>query len=158
MKLSWLSDAISGAYSGFSDVAQFVSSLGVGFGVGDHTKLSEQWKDEGQKADLRGAQIESVVSGLPYVGDVIRGVEGAQQMEDLYNNTGKTVAYPGSQGLGAGSLGRGLSEILNRKIEDGTHDLYHFYSGASDDTLGRISHGVNNHHMVRPNYYHTRVG
>lgn len=132
--MSWLSDLTSNIVRSYSDISAFTSSLG---GLIENP-ISDFWKDTSQKADLRGAQLEGFASGLPVVGDVIRGAEGVTQMEDLYNRTGKVPAYPGSQSLGTGSLGHSLSEALNRKIEDGTHDLYQFYSGASDDTAKQI--------------------
>lgn len=80
------------------------------------------------KADLRGAEVESVLSGLPIAGDVIKGVEGVNQIEDLYANTGKIPEYPGATSASGAGIGRAIG-TLTRKIENGSHDLAEFYSG-----------------------------
>lgn len=122
--MSWLSDVASNIYKGYSDVGKFTWSLG---GLAEND-LSRFWENESNKSQLRGAQIEAGISGIPGVSDVIRGIEGINKMEDLYNNTGKVVRYPGSDTLGASGLGHSIPS-LDRKIEDGSHDLAHFYSG-----------------------------
>lgn len=123
--MSWFSDAIGGAIGnqwqtyangakqwGFNNIASFL-------------------QNEANKGALRGAEVEGVLSGVPVVGDVLRGLNGVQQMEDLYDRTGKTVAYGASQNLGASSMGHSV-DSLTRKIEPGTHDLAEFYSGDRD--------------------------
>lgn len=96
--------------------------------------VSKFFEEEAKKADLRGAEISSFLSGLPLIGNVIKGFDGINQLEDLYNNTGKVPEYPASQGLASSALGKGIGGI-SRKIENGTHDLFHFYSGDQDDTI-----------------------
>lgn len=83
------------------------------------------------KSDLRGAQLLEGMSNLPIVGNVIRGIQGVNRLEDLYNNTGRTAYYGGSGSSGAGALGSGLGDVA--KIADGVHDLYQYYSGTPDD-------------------------
>lgn len=83
------------------------------------------------KSDLRGAQLETFLGGLPIVGGVIRGLEGASQLEDLYNRTGKVPAYPTLNSTGASGLGSTLGQ-LTRKIENGSNSLHEFYSGEPE--------------------------
>lgn len=61
----------------------------------------------------------------------MRGIEGINQLEDLYSKTGKLPAYPGASGVGAGGIGSAVGQ-LSRKIENGSHDLAEFYSGDRD--------------------------
>lgn len=84
-----------------------------------------------EKSDLRGAQLLEGLSNVPIVGNVIRGVQGVNRLEDLYNNTGRTAYYAGSGVSGAGALGSAAGQAA--KIADGVHDLYQFYSGTADD-------------------------
>lgn len=115
--------------SKISDIANTYNSFAHGSkGLGQASK--DFWDEQSQKSDLRGAQLESVVSGLPIVGDFLRGVEGATKLEDLYNNTGKVPAYPASQNLGASSLGYGAAAVA--RIAEGSNDLYEYYSGSPD--------------------------
>lgn len=83
------------------------------------------------KSDLRGAQLLEGMSNVPVVGNFIRGIQGVNRLEDLYNNTGRTAYYAGSGISGAGALGSGARDIA--KIADGVHDLYQFYTGTPDD-------------------------
>lgn len=122
--MSWLSDLTNDLYRNYANVIKFTSSVG---GLAEND-ISRFWESEANKSDLRGAQLEGFVSGLPIAGDIVRGIEGVNQMEDLYNNTGKVVNYPGSNNLGTSSLGH-VPGDLSRKIEDGSHDLATFYSG-----------------------------
>lgn len=102
------------------------------------------------KADLRGSQLEAVLSGMPVVGNVLRGVEGANQLEDLYNRTGKTVQYPAIQNMGMSSLGH-LANDISKKIEGGTHDLAEFYSG--DREINNVFDSVNGYSGRHPVHY-----
>lgn len=126
--MSWLSDR-------FSDVSKFYGQANHdiwSFGGHFENDVSKFFKNEvADKSDLRGSQIESVVGGLPIAGDIVRGIEGATQLEDLYNRTGKTAEYPAFQGGPASSLGHSISDI-SKKIEEGSHDLYKFYTGTDD--------------------------
>lgn len=83
------------------------------------------------KSDLRGAQLLEGMSNVPIIGNVIRGIQGVNRLEDLYNNTGRTAYYAGSGVSGAGAIGSGLRDVA--KIADGVHDLYQFYTGTPDD-------------------------
>lgn len=83
------------------------------------------------KSDLRGAQALEVASNLPLIGNLIRGVQGVNRLEDLYNNTGRTAYYAGSGVSGAGALASAGRDAA--KIADGMHDLYEYYSGTPDD-------------------------
>lgn len=83
------------------------------------------------KAELRGAQEEAALSGIPILGDFLRGVGAIQQMDDLYNRTGKTAAYSANQNLGAAALGYG-GAAASQLIRDGTTDLYQYYAGVPD--------------------------
>lgn len=82
------------------------------------------------KSDLRGAELLEGMSNLPLVGNVIRGIQGVNRLEDLYNNTGRIPYYAGTGVSGAGSVGSGIRDLA--KIADGVHDLYEFYSGTPD--------------------------
>ena len=70
---------------------------------------------------------------MPIIGNFVRGVEQARQVEDLYNSTGKVSAYPGLTG-GYGGLGSavGGAALSGVKIATGVNDLYQFYSGEPD--------------------------
>lgn len=96
------------------------------------TSDASQWmKNEiSNKADLRTAQILGFGSGFPILGGLINGWQGAVQMEDLYNNTGKVPAYPGLQSLGTGGIGSAVSQAM--RIADGSNDLYRYYAGEPD--------------------------
>lgn len=132
-----LRDAFSDATHVWGDTWKNITSIGGHF-ENDVSKFFEN--EVVNKADLRGAQIESVLSGVPYVGDFLKGIEGVSQYEDLYNRTGKVPHYPALQSGGAGSLGHGLTDIT-RKIEGGSHDLAEFYSG--DREINNIFDSVN---------------
>lgn len=123
--MSWFSDAIGGA---IGNQWQSYASGAKQFGFND---LSAFLQNEADKGALRGAEVEGVLSGVPIVGDVLRGLNGVQQMEDLYDRTGQTVAYGASQNLGTSALGH-ASDSLTRKIESGSNDLAEFYSGDRD--------------------------
>lgn len=146
--MSWFSDA-TGSVAKFlgdsrkniynsvgnvaNDISKFYDPHGVMSLAAKGSKdVAQFYQNEySNKADLRGSEIESLLSGVPVVGDVLRGVNGVQQMEDLYNNTGKTAAYPASQNLGASGVGYGAQSLV-RKIEDGRNDLYQYYAGEPD--------------------------
>ena len=130
VNLSWMANSIGDWYS--QQLRAGRSWLGGVSGVSDFLN------SEIDKSQLRGAEIEGVLSGLPIVDNFVRGINGIQQMEDLYNNTGKVVNYAGSNNLGTSGLGRGLETVAN-KIADGTHDLHQFYSGDSDDLWKQLS-------------------
>lgn len=136
--MSWVRDGLSSYTKAFGDVYHAVTSLGGNY----ENDVSRFFENElSKKSDLRGAQVESVLSGVPYLGEFLRGVEGVQQYEDLYNNTGKIPQYPANQNLGAGSLGHVASGIT-RKIEDGSNDLAEYYSGdrAINAVFDQINH------------------
>jgi len=92
--------------------------------------LANFLESEYNKRDLRANEIEGILSGVPFIGDVLRGVQGVQSMEDLYNRTGKTAAYGALQNLGSAGLGYAAANVA--KIASGTRDLYQFYSGEPD--------------------------
>lgn len=125
--MSWLSDVVSDLYGG---QMKSISSSFKQWGLSDND-VARFFEDEANKANLRGAEVEGFLSGLPVAGDIIRGVEGVNQMEDLYRNTGKVPNYPGAQNLGTGSLAH-VPGDMSRKIEGGSHDLAEFYSGDRD--------------------------
>lgn len=128
--MSWnLVDGIGSFYGDWANAWKEVTSLG-GLARNDVSKFFES---EQKKNDLRGAEIVSVLSGVPLVGDFVRGIQGVAQMEDLYDKTGRTSEYGTSSGGSASGIGQGLSK-LSGKIEDGTHDLFEHYSGTPDDT------------------------
>lgn len=137
--MSWLSDASSKFIRESGKAWQKGTSLG-GLVNNDVSDFFE--REIVNKADLRGAEAVSFASGLSGIGDIVRGIEGVNQMEDLYNNTGKVAHYPGASGSGASSLGHALSDLPN-KIADGSHDLYEFYTGASDGMFTQMSDGWN---------------
>lgn len=132
--MSWFSDALSNIGRGSNDVAKFFLQQVGGNATNDLQQFIQ--REIGDKADLRGAQVESMMSGLPVVGGLLKGVEGAERLEDLYNNAGKTPAYPALNNSGASAAGIGKSiPGLSRKIESGINDLYEFYTGERDVTI-----------------------
>lgn len=148
--MSWLSDA-------FGNVAKFYGQVNHDvWSLGGHLEndLSRFFTNEvANKSDLRGTQAEAVLSGVPLVGDLLRGVEGATQLEDLYNKTGKTAEYPALQNMGMSSLGH-LAGDITKKIEGGTNDLAEFYSG--DREINNIFDSVNGYkgdHVVHSPHY-----
>lgn len=86
------------------------------------------------RADLQAAQWKSAIGGLPIIGPLVKGIEGWQQLEDLYNTTGKVPAYPAMDGRasGIGYTASNLAFSAGNKIFDGAHDLYQFYTGEAD--------------------------
>lgn len=139
-----LRDVITGGVRAWGDAWNDITSLG-GHYENDVSKFFEN--EVVNKADLRGAQVEAVLSGLPYVGDFLKGIEGVTQYEDLYNNTGKVPRYPALQNGGAGALAHGVTDIT-RKIEGGTHDLAEFYSG--DREINNVFDSVNGYTGSHP--------
>lgn len=132
--MSWLQDYYAGATKTFGDVGSWIlDNLAVGPGAGNMSSLvSDFYKNQiSAKASLRSSQFLEAMSGVPIVGSFIRGVQGVNQLEDLYNNTGRTSNYAGSGVSGASGIGSGLSTL--GKIADGAHDLYQFYAGEPDD-------------------------
>lgn len=130
--MSWISNGLDYIYGNWANGWKEELSLG-GLAKND---LSRFFESEQQKSALRGAEIEGVLSGIPVVGNVIKGIEGVNQMEDLYSQTGRVPAYPGLQNLGSSSLGAVGKSIpgLSRKIESGVHDLFEHYAGSTDET------------------------
>lgn len=72
-----------------------------------------------EKDDLRTAQVESVLGGVPIVGSVLRGLEGVQQLEDYYNNAGKVPEYPLGNSLSGAGLGAGVSSGVSALTGNG---------------------------------------
>lgn len=133
--MAWnLADGIGSFYGDWANAWKEVTSLG-GLARNDVSKFFE---DEQKKNSLRGAEIVSVLSGVPIVGDFVRGIQGVAQMEDLYDNTGKTSQYGTTSGGSASGLGTGTHRVAG-KIEDGTHDLFEHYAGSKDDTIAYLS-------------------
>lgn len=129
---NWLQDKISGGVRAWGDTWKEITSLG-GVAENDVSRFFEN--EVSNKADLRGAQLTTGLSGLPYVGDFIRGINGVQQLEDLYNKTGKVPAYPGGSSNGAAGITEGLNDLakgFTRKIENGSNSLHEFYSGEAE--------------------------
>lgn len=138
VNLSWLSDQISNGVknvstfyrNNFSTVADALDQVGL---KDNPMRTAADFIDDEitQKSDLRGAETETFLRGLPIVGGVINGIEGVNQLEDLYNRTGKIPAYPGSNSPGAAGIGSAIGQ-LTRKIEDGSNSLHTFYSGEPE--------------------------
>lgn len=107
--------------SGYNDVSDMFDTMFT-----DHRSDSEK--------QLQEARVKSFLSGFPLIGPFIQGVERAQQLEDLYDSTGKTPAYPATSGVGYGGIGHSVGSALTSglKVMDGINDLYHFYSGSPD--------------------------
>lgn len=150
--MSGFADWLSGQINTYGKNLETVWSLG---GTAKN-QVSDFFRDEvTNKSDLRGAQVDSFLGGLPLVGNFIRGIEGVNQLEDLYNRTGKVPAYPSIQGVGAGALAHGVSDIA-RKIEGGSHDLAEFYSG--DREINNVFDSVNGYTGRHPvNYADSNV-
>lgn len=128
--MGWLTDGISSYYGDWMNFYKEASSLG-GLARND---VSRFFEDEQKKSELRGAEIVSAMSGVPVVGNIIQGINGINQLEDLYRNTGKVPEYGTLSSGSASGLGKGLDKLAN-KIERGTHDLFEHYSGSKDDTV-----------------------
>ena len=127
--MSWITDGIANKYKAYGELgSKFAGSIGLN----DYSNFVRS--ELVDKAELRGAQIEGFASGLPIVGGLVKGVNNVEQMEDLFNNTGKVSAYPGVQSSGLSSAGKSVAGI-SRKIEAGTHDLFEHYTGTKDDTI-----------------------
>lgn len=132
--MSWLSDRYADFVSTVGKAGKAVSNYSpaglianaIGHGENDVSKFFQN--EFIDKKDLRGAEIETMMSGLPIVGGIVRGVDGINQLEDLYNRTGKVPAYPGASGVGGAGIGSGIGKLA-RKIENGTNDLSEYYSG-----------------------------
>lgn len=100
--------------------------------TGDRNPVSDYIQREFiDKSELRSSQLLEGISNIPVIGNLVRGVQGVNRLEDLYNNTGRTANYAGSGVSGAGSAASGIREAV--KIADGVHDLYEFYTGSPDD-------------------------
>lgn len=123
--MSWVSDGASWLYkTGMENIP----AKRVFDAFGAKNAYTDFIDSEIQKSDLRGAEIASFARGLPIIGGIVGGVEGVQQLEDLYNNTGKIPAYPGSSGPGAQGLAQAGVGVA-RKIEEGLNDLGEYYAG-----------------------------
>lgn len=121
--MSWVSDYFEEQY------ARTMNKLKAPYELfGAKNGYTDFIDDEVSKAGLRGAEITSFMRGLPIIGNMIGGVEGVQQLEDLYKNSGKVPAYPGSSGPGAQGLAHAGVGVA-RKIEEGLNDLGAYYSG-----------------------------
>lgn len=132
--MSWFSDVWDKGVSTFGKVMEStVGDLSIAGNLSKAITGTNQISDFYQKqfvdkSALRGAEIETFLSGLPGVGGVVKGLDGIQQLEDLYDRTGKIPAYPGLQTPGASGIGKSLGGVA-RKIEDGVHDLADYYAG-----------------------------
>lgn len=84
--------------------------------------------------ELFNARLKTFLSGVPGIGPMVQAYDKAQQLEDLYKNTGKVPAYPSISGIGYGGVGNVAARVASgaAHIASGTHDLYEFYSGSSD--------------------------
>jgi len=137
--MSWMSDFFGGYVSGLGNVykgAVHGVTGGAGYARNVEDFIQREFVD---KASLRGAEVDSVLSGLPLVGNFFKGLDGVNSLEDLYNNSGKVPSYPASQNSGASGSGLGKSiPGLARKIENGVNDLYQFYTGEKDLTLEQM--------------------
>lgn len=129
--MSWLSDRFNDVTYGWGKAWQNFTSVG-GLLNNDVSRFFEN--EIVNKSQLRGSQLESILGGVPVVGQILKGIEGANQLEDLYNSSGKVAAYPAAQNGAAAALGKGLSKLPG-KIEDGVHDLFQYYTGQKDDVV-----------------------
>lgn len=137
--MSWLSNGLSDFVKASGNAWKVGTSLG---GVVDNDVSRFFERELVNKSQLRGAEAEGILSGVPIVGDFVRGIEGVNQMEDLYNRTGKVANYPGASNLGSSSIGHAIADLPN-KIADGTHDLYQFYTGDTSDIWNQMSNKAN---------------
>ena len=128
--MGWLTDAVSNYYGNWANAYKEVSSFG-GLARNDVSKFFE---DEQKKQELRGAEFVSALSGVPVLGNIIQGINGINQMEDLYARTGKVSEYGTLSSGNASGLGKGIDKLPG-KIERGTHDLFEHYAGSKDDTI-----------------------
>lgn len=147
--MSWVSDSLSDMYTGTLRKLKAPYDL-----FGAKNFYTDFIDSELEKSDLRAAEATTFLRGLPIIGNAIGGVEGVQQLEDLYNNTGKTPAYPASTGVGAQGLASAATGIT-RKIEDGLHDLGEYYAGDRDlnNVFENTGHAVVKHGTGRISKY-----
>lgn len=122
-KKSWLYK-----YSGAGLLEQGLDSLTKGLqndirddsGISGIRDMADFYQREVvEKDDLRTAQVESVLGGVPIVGSVLRGLEGVQQLEDYYNNAGKVPQYPLGNSLSGAGLGAGVSSGVSALTGNG---------------------------------------
>lgn len=100
----------------------------------DQGKFDNLHYDENER-QFNEAYWESIFSGVPIVGPLVKGIEGAKQLEDLYKNTGKVPAYPAISGVGGAGIGYTAANVAGmaaNRIASGFHDLYQFYTGEPD--------------------------
>lgn len=128
--MGWLVDGIGSYYSDWMNAYKEISSLG---GLA-HNDVSKFFESEQSKGGLRGAEVVSALSGVPVIGNIIQGINGINQLEDLYSKTGKVPEYGTSLTGNASGLGKGIDKLAG-KIESGTHDLFEHYAGTKDDTI-----------------------
>lgn len=118
----------------FQDYADFVSKIPI---VGSSFKpIAQAVKNN----DMDSARVQSFISGLPFLGGVVRGIDQARYAEDYYRNTGMAPKYPslapGYSGLSTG-LGNVAMAAASRlgggsgyNVKEGTNDLLSFYNYA----------------------------
>lgn len=134
---SWLNDGLDWVVKTAGNArAKFMDYTPAGMiykaATGDRNPYSDFIQREViDKSDLRSSQLLEGMSNIPVVGNLIRGVQGVNRLEDLYNNTGRTAYYAGSGVSGAGAAASGIREAV--KIADGMHDLYEYYTGEPDE-------------------------
>lgn len=128
--MGWLTDGANYLYGNWANGWKEITSIG-GLARNDVSKFFE---DEQKKSELRGAEIVSALSGVPVIGNFINGINGINQMEDLYARTGKVSEYGTTSTGNVSGIGKGLDKLTG-KIERGTHDLFEHYAGTKDDTL-----------------------
>lgn len=128
--MSWWDDAVDWTQKHTDRWHDFNNRLtGVG-SYSDFVGLANEFTDGwyGTVADI-----------IPYAGNVHRAVLNRDRTNDLLNNTGKSWADV--IGYNSGALTGGTSASvagLTRKIEDGSNDLFEFYTGQKDRT--RLPH------------------
>lgn len=142
--MSWMSSFLGDAYK---KGLEYTPIYGVHKAFGAKNAYTDFMESEMAKSELRGAEATTFLKGLPYVGGVVSGIDGINELEDLYNNTGKVPAYPGASSPGAQGLASAATGIA-RKIEDGVNDLGTYYSGdvnlnSQFENQAPVKHGDN---------------
>lgn len=130
--MSWFDDAVSwvdGHSKRFQEFSDDILGFGKGKGVSsysDFVNIANKYTD---------GWYSTVTGSLPVVGNLHNSVLNRDRTDDILRNTGgdwgDVLGYNSSGSISGSSspLGTGIT----RKIEDGTHDLFEFYTGVKDN-------------------------
>lgn len=123
------SDWFDGHSKRFQSFADDVTGYGRGKGIGsysDFVNIANKYTD---------GWYSTVAGSLPVAGSLHNSVLNRDRVNDMLSNSGQSwgdVLGYNSSGSVAGSS-PALGNAVKQKIEDGTHDLYEFYTGVRDN-------------------------